>query len=76
MTGSSFRQRLLRGLRAERDDLADDAAALDALITGPVFDTLPRDRQVQALRRHAAQVWHLQDLDGLIAQREEQATCH
>lgn len=75
MTGSSFRQRLLRGLRAEREDLADDAAALDTLITGPIYDAMPRDRQVQALRRHAEMVANLQVLDDLIAQHEEAAAC-
>ena len=73
--GSGFRQRLLRGLRAEREDLADDAAALDALITGPIYDAMPRAQQVQALRRHAAMVAHLQELDDLIARHEEPAQC-
>ncbi len=71
----SFRQRLLRGLRAQRDDLVDDAAALDKFITGPIYDTMTRAQQVQALRRHAAMVARLQELDNLIARHEEPVPC-
>lgn len=65
----------VRMLRYLREDLADDAAALDALITGPVYDAMPRERQVQALRRHAGMVWRLQDLDDQIADHEDPVPC-
>lgn len=63
------RQTVLRGLTAERDDLAEDAARLDACITSDAFEGLSRTAKVMLLRQHAAMVWNLdQDLEQRIAQ--------
>jgi hypothetical protein len=61
------RQTVLRGLTAERDDLAEDAARLDAYITGDAFDGHGRAAKVLLLRQHAAMVWNLDLLDQRIS---------
>jgi hypothetical protein len=61
------RQTVLRGLTAERDDLAEDAARLDAYITGDAFDGHGRAAKVLLLRQHAAMIWNLDRLDQRIS---------
>lgn len=65
----------LRSLLHQRQELAEDAADLDAIITSPRYDSMPRQQQVLALRRHARMVWQLEDLDALIAGRKESIKC-
>ncbi len=65
----------LRSLRHQRQELAEDAADLDAIITSQRYDSMPRQQQVLALRRHARMVWQLEDLDAIIASREEPFQC-
>jgi hypothetical protein len=61
------RQTVLRGLTAERDDLAEDAARLDAYITRDSFDWHGRSAKILLLRQHAAMVCALDGLDQRIA---------
>lgn len=61
------RQTVLRGLTAERDDLAEDAARLDAYITGDAFDGHGRTAKIMLLRQHAAMVWAIDRLEQRIA---------
>lgn len=68
------RQTVLRGLTAERDDLAEDAARLDAYITGDAFDGHGRAAKVLLLRQHAAMVWTLDGLEQRIACFTPEAT--
>jgi hypothetical protein len=63
----SARAKVLRGLRAERYDLAEDAEQLDAFITGDGFDKLGRANKILLLRRHAALIWRIETLDARIA---------
>jgi hypothetical protein len=63
--------RVLAGLRAERADLDEDAAALDTYITGERFDGEPRAVQVALLRRHAAMAWRMDLLDDAIRRHEK-----
>ncbi len=65
----------MNGLRAERNDLTGQASRLDAYIVSDAFDENDRGSKLMLLRRHAALVWHLQDLDDLIARHEGCATC-
>jgi hypothetical protein len=62
------RLRVLNGLMAERFDLAEDAARLDAFITGDGFNKLGRANKILLLRRHAALVWRIDTLDARIAE--------
>lgn len=70
-----MRSAALRRLLHERQELADDADDLDAIITSPRYDSMPRQQQVLALRMHASMVWQLVDLDAIIASREERSPC-
>lgn len=61
---------MLDGLRAECADLQEDAARLDAEITGPQFDLLTRAEKVMLLRRHASLAWRIWALETRIKELE------
>lgn len=59
----TWRERMLKGLRAKCGDLQKAAARVDAVIVGPQFDLMTRVEKVQLLRRHAElveRIWALE----------------